>query len=47
MTEESMLRYRLDVVQTMPHGPYKAALVTAIAFRMAALLKTTRMVLSR
>jgi hypothetical protein len=42
-----MLGYRLDVVQTMPHGPYKAALVAAIAFRVEALLKTTRRVLSR
>jgi hypothetical protein len=42
-----MLRYSLDVVQTMSHGPYKAALVVAIAFRMEAPLKTTRKVLSR
>jgi len=34
MREESFLRYRLDVVRTMPEGPYKTALVESINEKM-------------
>ncbi len=37
MTEESFLRYRLDVVRLMPEGAYKSALLAAIRASLAAL----------
>jgi hypothetical protein len=37
MHERNMLRYRLEVVQMMPEGPYKAAVIAAILARMASL----------
>jgi hypothetical protein len=37
MSEESVLRYRLEVVQLMPDGPYKSALIAGINASFAAL----------
>ncbi len=37
MSEESLLRYRLEVVRTMPEGEYKNALIAAISASLAAL----------
>jgi hypothetical protein len=37
MSEESFLRYRLEVVTLMPEGAYKSALLTAIHASMASL----------
>jgi hypothetical protein len=37
MSEENMLRYRLEVVQLMPEGAYKNALIVAINASFAAL----------
>lgn len=37
MSEESFLRYRLDVVRRMPDGAYKRALFAAINASLAAL----------
>jgi hypothetical protein len=37
MSEENFLRYRLEVVQLMPEGAYKNALVAAIHSSLAAL----------
>jgi len=42
MTEESFLRYRLDVVRTLPEGPYKVALVESIRAKMRRLGQTGR-----
>ena len=37
MSDESFLRYRLEVVRRMPEGAYKSALVAAIVASLAAL----------
>ena len=37
MSEESVLRYRLEVVQLMPDGAYKSALIAGINASFAAL----------
>ena len=37
MSEERFLRYRLEVVQLMPDGAYKNALITAISTELAVL----------
>jgi hypothetical protein len=37
MSEESFLRYRLEVVTLMPEGAYKSAVLTAIRASLAAL----------
>ncbi|MBZ5591664.1 MAG: hypothetical protein LAP39_05475 [Acidobacteriia bacterium] len=37
MSEESFLRYRLEVVRRMPEGAYKSALIAAIRASLAAL----------
>jgi len=37
MTDESFLRYRLEVVGRMPDGAYKSALVAALNASLAAL----------
>jgi hypothetical protein len=37
MSEESFLKYRLEVVLRMPEGDYKSALVAAISASLAAL----------
>jgi hypothetical protein len=37
MSEESVLRYRLEVVRLMPEGEYKNALITGINASFAAL----------
>ena len=48
MTEENFLRYRLEIVQGMGHGPFRAALLTAILARMEVLpQKATRTTLVR
>ncbi len=31
MSEESLLRYRLEVARTMPEGEYKNALIAALS----------------
>jgi len=33
LAEEKFLRYRLEVVQKMAEGPFKAAIISAIATR--------------
>lgn len=42
MREESFLRYRLDVVQTMPEGAYKTALIDSINAKILSLRGTRR-----
>ena len=42
MREENFLRYRLDVVRTMPEGAYKTALLESIQAKILSLLKTQR-----
>jgi hypothetical protein len=42
VSEENFLRYRLQIVQTMPDGPLKAAIATAIATRAEALRQSGR-----
>ncbi len=37
MSDESFLRYRLEVVRRMPEGSYKSALVAALSASLAAL----------
>jgi hypothetical protein len=37
MHEQNLLRYRLEVVQMMPEGPHKAAVIAAILARMESL----------
>jgi hypothetical protein len=37
MSDESFLRYRLEVVRRMPEGAYKRALVAAISASLAVL----------
>jgi hypothetical protein len=37
MREESLLRYRLEVVLLMPEGAYKSALIEAISTALAKL----------
>jgi hypothetical protein len=37
MSDESFLRYRLEVVRRMPEGAYKSALVAAITASLATL----------
>jgi hypothetical protein len=37
MSDESFLRYRLEVVRRMPECPYKSALVAAISASLAAM----------
>ncbi len=37
MSEESFLRYRLEVVRRMPEGPHKSALMAAISASLAVL----------
>ncbi len=37
MSDESFLRYRLEVVRRMPEGAYKRALVAALSASLAAL----------
>jgi hypothetical protein len=37
MSDESFLRYRLEVVRRMPEGAYKSALVAANSASLAAL----------
>jgi len=37
MSDESFLRYRLEVVRRMPEGVYKSALLAAINASLAAL----------
>ena len=44
MTEESFLQYRLDVVQTMPDGPHKTALIESINAKMLSLPGGRRLV---
>jgi len=39
MHEQNLLRYRLEVVQMMPEGPYKSAVIAAILARMESLRK--------
>lgn len=40
MSDESFLRYRLEVVRRMPDGAYKSALEAAIRASLAALRGT-------
>jgi hypothetical protein len=40
MSDESFLRYRLEVVRRMPEGAYKSALVAALSASLAALRGT-------
>lgn len=42
MREENFLRYRLDVVRTMPEGAYKTALIESIKAKILSLRKTRR-----
>jgi hypothetical protein len=42
VSEENFLRYRLQIVQRMPDGPLKAAIVTAIATRAELLRQSGR-----
>ena len=42
MSEESFLRYRLEVVRLMPEGAYKSALLTAIHASLASLRASQR-----
>ncbi len=44
MTEESFLRYRLDVVRTMPEGAQKIALIESINAKILSLRGGHRMV---
>jgi hypothetical protein len=37
MSDESFLRYRLEVVRRMPEGFYKSALVAALSASLSAL----------
>lgn len=37
MSDESFLRYRLEVVRRMPEGAYKSALLAALSASLAAL----------
>lgn len=39
MHEQNLLRYRLEVVQMMPEGPHKSAVIAAILARMESLRK--------
>jgi hypothetical protein len=43
MSEENMLRYRLEVVQLMPEGAYKNALIVAIMASFAAVLSRSNL----
>ena len=47
LAEEKFLRYRLDVVQKMAEGPFKAATVNAIATRSKTLQERLGESLSR
>jgi hypothetical protein len=40
MREKNFLRYRLDVVRTMPEGAYKTALIESINARILSLRET-------
>jgi len=44
MREESFLRYRLDVIQTMPEGAYKMALIESINAKILRLRGADRLV---
>jgi hypothetical protein len=44
MTEESFLRYRLDVVRTMPEGAQKMALIESISAKILSLRGGRRLV---
>ncbi len=39
MREENFLRYRLDVVRTMPEGAYKTALLESIQAKILSLAR--------
>lgn len=43
MSEESFLRYRLDVVRTMPEGAYKTALVESVNAKILTLRGGSRL----
>ena len=42
MSDESFLRYRLEVVRQMPEGDYKRALIAAISASLAALRRDSQ-----